>query len=180
MTIVSPFPLRLDPPNSSDRKMKSTSSSPNDNLNPKLDLTGKGNGNGNGNTKGNGNGSRGKGRERGRRKIRWGSIAYQLSFSFFILLISVLLAGSGWGLSEQALRGGRERLNIFIVLAAYVFFVSPPSLSPIFPLPRPPSPDHFPLYSAAIKVSGNKRVDELVLVLDIRVLIEVLTHLSSS
>lgn len=74
-----------------------------------------------------GNGAKGNGKKKEkppRRKIRWGSIAYQLSFSFFILLISVLLAGSGWGLSEQALRGGAERLNIFIVLAAYVFFVS--------------------------------------------------------
>lgn len=62
---------------------------------------------------------------RRRKKIRWGAVLYQISFSFFILLIVVLLAGSGWGLSEQALRGGRTRFNIFIILAAYVFMVGP-------------------------------------------------------
>ena len=115
MTILSPFPLRLDPLNTQDPKFKHQIT-----MDPLHKTRGE-------HVHGSGSGS-GRHRKR-RKKIRWGSVAYQLSFSFFILLISVLLAGSGWGLSEQALRGGAERLNIFIVLAAYVFFVSP--LSPL-------------------------------------------------
>lgn len=123
MTILSPFPLRLEHLNAHDPKFKNQPI-PTSNIHPQNRGAGAGaaeyvNGNGPGTGMGKGKGRRGK-----RRKIRWGSVAYQLSFSFFILLISVLLAGSGWGLSEQALRGGAERLNIFIVLAAYVFFVS--------------------------------------------------------
>ena len=120
MTILSPFPLRLDPLNTHDPRFKSVHTPYPHTNDPRSDS------------------KDGKGKKKikkERRKIRWGSVAYQLSFSFFILLISVLLAGSGWGLSEQALRGGRERLNIFIVLAAYVFFVSP-ALT-LFPLPAP-------------------------------------------
>lgn len=38
-------------------------------------------------------------------------------------MITVLLGGSAWGLSEQALRGGGTRWNIFLILAAYVALV---------------------------------------------------------
>jgi hypothetical protein len=54
---------------------------------------------------------------------RWKSWLYQSTFGFFILLIVVLLGGSAWGLSQQALRGGPTRWNVFLIIAAYVALV---------------------------------------------------------
>lgn len=54
---------------------------------------------------------------------RWRSWLYQSTFAFFILLIAVLLAGSAWALSQQALRGGPTRWNVFLIIAAYVALV---------------------------------------------------------
>jgi hypothetical protein len=64
-----------------------------------------------------------KEKEKEKRPIPWRSWLYQSTFVFWIALIIVLLGGSAWGLSEQALRAGRTRWNIFLILAAYVFLV---------------------------------------------------------
>ena len=54
---------------------------------------------------------------------RWRSWLYQITFGFFVLLIAVLLAGSAFALSQQALRGGPTRWNVFLIIAAYVALV---------------------------------------------------------
>ena len=57
------------------------------------------------------------------KRWNWRGWLYQTTFGFWIALITVLLGGSAWGLSEQALRGGGTRWNIFLILAAYVALV---------------------------------------------------------
>jgi hypothetical protein len=92
------------------------------------------NGNGNGNINGNGNGrSRGTGGKRRRSPLRiLTSILYHTSFSFFLLVLAVILVVSAFGLSDQALRGpasvglGNQRfLNFVITMGSYVVLVSP-------------------------------------------------------
>jgi cytochrome b561 len=63
-------------------------------------------------------------RKRRKKPTRWKSWLYHATFGFWIALIIVLLGGSAWGLSEQAIRGGPTRWNIFLILAAYVALVS--------------------------------------------------------
>jgi len=55
-------------------------------------------------------------------RFPWQSTLYQLSFTFFILLIAALLVASAWGIGEQALRtaGGQKKWNIVVLVAAYV------------------------------------------------------------
>lgn len=74
-----------------------------------------------------------------RYQFRWRSWLYQSTFGFFILLIIVLLAGSAWALSQQALRGGPTRWNVFLIIAAYVALVCLLSFSL---LSSPPSSSH--------------------------------------
>ncbi|WWC69826.1 uncharacterized protein I206_103769 [Kwoniella pini CBS 10737] len=49
------------------------------------------------------------------------SFLYHSSFYLFILIITVLLVASAWGIGEQAIRNsGQRNWNVFVLVAAYV------------------------------------------------------------
>jgi len=79
-----------------------------------------------------------------RYQFRWRSWLYQSTFGFFILLIVVLLAGSAWALSQQALRGGPTRWNVFLIIAAYVALVCVLSFFSILFFPAPSTMPNYP------------------------------------